>query len=137
MSTQLEELKELSFASKMENVSLIEDLVDNVCRTQSVGEDYYGNILIAVTEAVNNAIQHGNKNVASKIVVVNVSKELNRLTFRITDEGKGFSFDSLPDPTAPENIEKESGRGIFLMKALTDEVAFEQNGSKVVLTFIL
>lgn len=55
--------------------------------------------------------------------------------FSVEDEGKGFDYNHLPDPTAPENIEKENGRGIFLMKQLADEVEFENNGTKVFIYF--
>ena len=57
------------------------------------------------------------------------------LKFIVTDEGSGFDPDSLPDPTAPENIEKVTGRGIFLMKHLADEVSFSESGNQVELIF--
>lgn len=57
------------------------------------------------------------------------------LLFQITDQGNGFDFDNIPDPTAPENVEKPHGRGIFLMKNLADEVSFYDNGKKVALRF--
>jgi serine/threonine-protein kinase RsbW len=103
----------------------------------SLNEDYYGNILIAVTEAVNNAVVHGNGLEDSKKVKVQVNKEKERLMFVVEDQGTGFDFDNLPDPTAPENIEKPDGRGIFLMKNLSDEVEFENKGSKVCITFVV
>ena len=100
-----------------------------------LNEDHYGNILIAVTEAVNNAIIHGNGNNEDKKVKVDVETGEDRVVFIVADEGSGFDFNNLPDPTAPENIEKPDGRGIFLMKNLSDEVNFDLNGSKVSITF--
>jgi len=135
METSYKEIESVSFASDLKNLRIAETLIDNVCRDYHVHEDNYGNILIAVTEAVNNAIQHGNMEDPSKSVLVSVHHNDKELKFIISDNGEGFAFDNLPDPTAPENIEKESGRGIFLMKSLADEVDFESNGSKVVLTF--
>jgi serine/threonine-protein kinase RsbW len=136
METSYKEIESVSFPSDLKNLRIAETLIDDVCRDYKVHEDHYGNILIAVTEAVNNAIQHGNMEDVSKSVVVSIHQNELELKFTIADEGQGFAFDNLPDPTAPENIEKESGRGIFLMKSLSDDVTFEADGAKVVLTFV-
>ena len=88
-----------------------------------------------MTEGVNNAIVHGNKLDPEKSVAVACSIDEKNLVFRITDEGPGFDYDNLPDPTAPENIEKPHGRGVFLMRHLADECAFEDDGRIVELTF--
>lgn len=113
----------------------VESLIDQVCEDLKLNEDHYGNILIAVTEAVNNAIVHGNNNDEDKLVKIVVSTKDKQVVFSVSDEGGGFDFENLPDPTAPENIEKPDGRGIFLMKNLSDEVEFDLNGSKVSITF--
>ena len=63
--------------------------------------------------------------------------EEEQLLFTIQDEGEGFDFNELKDPTAPENIEKPGGRGIFLIKHLSDDVKFEENGTKTVLSFYM
>ncbi|MCB9223668.1 MAG: ATP-binding protein [Crocinitomicaceae bacterium] len=125
----------IEIGSDLNNIPQVESLIDKVCEDLSLNEDYYGNILIAVTEAVNNAIIHGNKNQASKLVKVNVEESNKGIIFSVFDEGDGFDFTNLPDPTAPENIEKPDGRGIFLMKNLSDDVSFDMNGSKVSITF--
>lgn len=121
--------------SKLSSISEVEALIDNVCEELNISEDHYGNILIAVTEAVNNAIIHGNKYSDAKKVQVEVSPASDKVRFTVIDQGEGFDFNNLPDPTAPENLEKPDGRGIFLMKNLSDEVIFESNGSKVSITF--
>lgn len=125
----------IEIGSDLNNIQKVETLIDKVCEDLSLSEDYYGNILIAVTEAVNNAIVHGNQSEASKPVLVKVESSPGTLVFSVSDQGQGFDFENLPDPTAPENIEKPDGRGIFLMKNLSDEVKFEMNGSKVSITF--
>ena len=84
-----------------------------------------------------NAIKHGNQNITSKNVSISLLLNESQLKFRIEDEGKGFDYHNLPDPTAPENIEKPGGRGIFLMKHLADEVIFSENGSVVELIFYI
>lgn len=126
----------IEIGSDLKFMSEVELLIDTVCEDLELNEDHYGNILIAVTEAVNNAIVHGNHNDEDKKVKVAVQKEDEKVTFTVADEGKGFDYENLPDPTAPENIEKPDGRGIFLMKNLSDEVSFDLNGSKVSITFV-
>ena len=91
---------------------MIESFIDNAKERFSLDDDMYGNIMIAVTEAVNNAIKHGNSNDKSKNVFLSLSLDESMLRFIIKDEGNGFNFDNLPDPTAPENIEKLGGRGL-------------------------
>ena len=100
-----------------------------------VAPEIYGNILISLTEAVTNAIVHGNDKDMSKKVKVKMEKEAKKLTFKVTDEGTGFDFSMLPDPTAPENLLKIGGRGVFMMKQLSDMVVFSDNGSTVEMIF--
>jgi serine/threonine-protein kinase RsbW len=120
-----------------ENIRIIESFIDNAKEKFQLDDDIYGNIMIAVTESVNNAIMHGNKSDKSKSVTLSLSLKQNTINFTIMDEGKGFDFQNLPDPTSPENIDKPSGRGIFLMKHLSDEVSFKNNGSLVQLSFYM
>ena len=127
----------LEIKSIVENIRLVESLIDEVCGELLVNEDMYGNILIAVTEATNNAIVHGNKQDQNKDVKLVVDKNDEGLVFSIEDQGTGFNYESLPDPTAPENVEKPDGRGIFLMKNLADKIEFLENGSKVNITFAI
>lgn len=119
----------------VENIRMVESFIDNARERFPMNDDIYGNIMVSVTEAVNNAIRHGCSMDASKNIVLSLSLQENVLTFRIQDAGTGFNYDAIPDPTAPENIEKPSGRGIFLMKHLADEVNFLNNGSVVELSF--
>ncbi len=132
-------MHKLVINSNINNISEVEKLIDQVCEDLNIKEDIYGNILIAVTEAVNNSILHGNaSNEELKVTIEVVKKESNtEVVFTVSDEGKGFDFNHLPDPTAPENIEKPDGRGIFLMKNLSDNVEFFNNGSKVSITFVV
>ncbi len=113
----------------------VEALVGNVCEKLGVVEDAYGNVLIAVTEAVNNAIEHGNAMNKDLLVSVFVGDDDSSFCFNVMDEGKGFDYTNLPDPTSPENILKENGRGIFLMKNLADEVCFDAPGNSVNMYF--
>src|SRR6187402_303946 len=127
----------IQIPSLVENIRIVESFIDNVKDKFEIDDDIYGNIMVAITESVNNAIRHGNKEDKSKNVTLTATCEENVLLFTIEDEGTGFDPDSLPDPTAPENLEKIGGRGIFLMKHLSDEVKFSNEGRKVELTFFI
>ena len=128
-------IEHLKLPSDYDAVADVEVLIDKVCSSLGVQKDAYGNVLIAVTEAVNNAIQHGNELKSDLYVDVAVGDKESEFCFRIKDEGVGFDFLGLPDPTAPENILKENGRGIFLMRNLADEVEFEGSGNSVSIYF--
>lgn len=127
----------IEFPAKAENLALAEKLIDEVCKQYNVPETLYGNILIALTEAVNNAIHHGNQLDPSKQVQLAYAVKDNKVTFLVSDEGAGFDYEHLPDPTDPQNIEKPHGRGVFLMRALADSVEFTDNGAAVAMTFSL
>jgi serine/threonine-protein kinase RsbW len=131
----LSENQKISITSNVENIILVERLIEDVCDLFNIAEDYYGNILVAITEAVNNAIQHGNKSIPEKKISIFFKSFPDRISFTIQDEGAGFNYEKLPDPTNPENIDKPNGRGVFLMRNLADRVSFEDNGSKVILDF--
>ena len=134
---QNEKQKKICFSSVPENLSKVEKLIEDICEDHGIKEDYYGNILISITEAVNNAIQHGNKYNPDKSVEIAFETNREELCFKIADEGEGFDYDNIPDPTDPRNVEKLNGRGIFLMKNLADEVGFTRNGSTVEINFKL
>jgi serine/threonine-protein kinase RsbW len=126
----------LEIRSDFQELPRVEALVDKVCNDLGVNEDFYGNVLIAVTEAVNNAIEHGNQRSEILSVEVAVGDGKEEFCFSVEDNGSGFDYTNLPDPTAPENILKENGRGIFLMKNLADELVFENGGRKVNIYFV-
>ena len=128
-------MQDLRFPSKPENIAIVERLIDEICEAHNMIGEHYGDVLIAMTEAVNNAIVHGNKLDITKDVIVEHEIRGKDLFFRIVDEGPGFDYDNLPDPTAPENLERPNGRGVFLMRNLADECGFEDDGRIVELTF--
>ncbi len=127
--------EKLDITSSFDNIRLVERLVEDVCDVFNVNEDNYGNILIAVTEAVNNAIYHGNHGDPEKHIKIGFESGEHNICFSVSDEGEGFDYNSLPDPTDPLNIDKPHGRGVFLMKNLADKVEFHNNGQEVLLTF--
>lgn len=127
----------IQIPSLSENIRIVESFIDNARDQYNFNDDIYGNIMIAVTESVNNAIVHGNKSDKNKNVTLSLQLQENEVKFTVEDEGPGFQYENLPDPTAPENLEKPSGRGIFLMKNLCDEVKFDNEGKKVELSFYI
>lgn len=127
-------IEELSIPSDFDAVFQVETLIDSVCARMGATENY-GNVLIAVTEAVNNAIIHGNAKNKSLKVQVQVGENDGGYCFVVRDEGDGFDSSNLPDPTAPENLERENGRGIFLMRNLSDDVVFDDYGRSVNIYF--
>lgn len=131
-----EVLDRIELQSDWASIHIVEGLIDKVSSELNMPEDGYGNVLIAVTEALNNAIMHGNQSVVDKKIIVEVIDKGDKVSFIIEDEGKGFDFENLPDPTAPENIEKPNGRGVFLMRSLADEVVFHNTGNSVEISFL-
>lgn len=127
----------ISIPSLIENVKIIESFIDNARDRFEINDDIYGNIMISVTECISNAIVHGNQGNKEKLVHLELLAEEDKLSFVIEDEGEGFEFENLPDPTSPENIEKPGGRGIFLIKHLSDEFKFEEGGKRTVLSFYM
>lgn len=127
----------IKFKSQPENLTLVEDFIERICEDNNIGADVFGNILVSVTEAVNNAIYHGNKSNEDKFVTLSfvLDTELKKASFIIEDEGNGFDYNNLPDPTAPENITMIGGRGVFLIKQLADWVIFNKDGSELELQF--
>jgi serine/threonine-protein kinase RsbW len=124
-------------SSELKNLDKVESFIDKVCCLKDVSDDIYGNILMSCTEAVSNAIIHGNHCNNLLNVEVLICETGSSLVFTIIDQGVGFDFHSLPDPTSPENIEKENGRGIFLIKNLCDEMVIDEPGNIIHITFNL
>lgn len=129
--------KVINIASRIENLRQVEKLVDDVSDACNMSSEVYGNVLIATMEAANNAILHGNKLDEQKDVNIEFRWDIKKLELVVTDQGKGFNFSNIPDPTAPGNVEKVNGRGVFLMEKLSDNISFKENGRKVSLTFNL
>jgi serine/threonine-protein kinase RsbW len=129
--------KTITIQSKLDNISHIEKLVDEISEECKLTSDLYGKVLIATIEAVNNSIVHGNKLDSSKTVEIAVRIDDSRINIYVKDQGPGFDYNNVPDPTKPENIENVSGRGVFLMRNLADDISFRNNGSVVELVFIM
>lgn len=129
--------KSILIESKIENINKIEKIIDEVSEEAKINSEVYGKILIATIEAVNNSIVHGNSQDDKKSVKVDFKVTENYISIFIEDEGPGFNFYNVPDPTIPENIENIHGRGVYLMKHLADDVIFHGKGNRVEIKFNL
>ena len=127
----------LTLDTDMNSISVIEKLIDGQSQMLGIDDEVYGKYMLSVVECMNNAIVHGNKLNKDKKVHVGYKINNERISVWVEDEGDGFDPDVLPDPTTEENVDKDCGRGIFLMRHLSDEIVFSNGGRKVQMTFYL
>lgn len=127
--------EELVIKSDLTNLPQVEKLSQHITDKMGFNEEQAVNLAIALTELVNNAIVHGNKNDPSKKVVVHVVYTADHVQITVADEGEGFEVSEVPNPLNAQNLWKEHGRGIFLVRNLIDSVEFvpTEKGTKVVL----
>lgn len=125
----------MNIPADLVNLRLVEKAIDELSMELELSDEVYGNVLVATMEATNNAIIHGNNSDPSKTVKIEMLLDNKELRVHIEDQGHGFDYSTVPDPTAPENLEKINGRGIFLMERLSDEILYLENGRIVVLKF--
>ena len=114
----------LEIESNPNNLITVEEFVNYFSKELNLDEEKLPGLLLAITEAVTNAIIHANKCDETKKVIIDVKKEESRLIITVKDEGKGFDPSKVPDPTSPENLLKDSGRGLYLMKIYMDELKY-------------
>ena len=115
---------EIEIESDPNNLITIEEFVNYFAKDLGLSEEQLSVLLLAVTEATTNAIIHANKCNPAKLVKIHAQIENSKLIIKIKDEGKGFDPTKLPDPTEPENLLKDSGRGVYLMKVYMDDVKY-------------
>ena len=134
-NVQTSELYTLQLPSKPESITQLELLIEQIADKHQVSEDTFANMMTCLNEIAINAIVHGNKLDENKKVIVNADVDAKRVIWTITDEGEGFDYDHLPDPTAEENLENLTGRGVFIVKQLADQCVFNTKGNEVELHF--
>ena len=125
-----------TLGSNLESVSKIEQTAEQYAERAGFDEDTAAHIAMAAREAAVNAVMHGNAYDPEKQVSVWFETTAESLTVRVADQGPGLDPDTIPDPLAPENILRGSGRGIFLIRAFMDEVHFRQLNPGTELTLI-
>lgn len=115
---------EIEIESDPNNLITIEEFVNYFAKDLGLSDEQLSVLLLAVTEAATNAIIHANKCDPSKLVKIHAQINDSKLIIKIKDEGKGFDPSKIPDPTEPENLLKDSGRGVYLMKVYMDDVKY-------------
>ncbi len=128
-------MKELIFnsvnklKSDKSSLVLLEPVLENLRQILGIKDENFYNVMIAVTEAVNNAINHGNKQNPNKKVDFVVQADSHNIYIKVKDEGNGFNPEQIADCLVPENLLKSSGRGIFIIRELMDNVEIHSNES--------
>lgn len=121
----------MTMASIPKNVHRVEGFLVKVNAVLKFNDERFSTLLVVLTEAVNNAITHGNKRNPAKKVVVTCLREGDALVVSVKDEGKGFDPDAVPDPIHADNLLRETGRGVFLMRQLMESVSYNKRGNEV------
>lgn len=116
---------DLSIPGRLEYLDLVDNVIEAVNELMEFPEEAATAVSISVIEAGTNAIQHGCRNGSDQRVRLRFIVEQEQLIVEVEDAGSGFEPDALPDPTSPDNILKERGRGIFIMRQMMDEMAFD------------
>lgn len=130
----MKQLKELKIRSLQQNMSRVERFIEEICDDNYISYTYFGNIMLAIEEAVMNAIIHGNKEEINKQVTLLFERKKGELRFTIEDEGDGFNPKEIPNPL---DSDVSKGNGIFLMRSLADTVRYNPAGNRVELTFTI
>lgn len=132
----IDQRQQLILESRLENLNQVERFVEGISDFYNINHNYFGNLLVSVTEAFKNAVIHGNQLNQEKKVVLSFSPAAFGLSFSIEDEGSGFDFKNTPDPTDPSLPDDSTQpRGLYLIKKLSDQVAFKDPGNVINIDF--
>jgi serine/threonine-protein kinase RsbW len=127
--------KTLKLKTLPASIHSLEKFVEDICDENNINNTYFGNILITLTEAMENALYHGNKSDEQKNITISFESRPKGLLFEISDEGTGFDFNNIPDATDVVGNPERKGTGLFLIRTLADEVKFKNNGSTIQIMF--
>jgi serine/threonine-protein kinase RsbW len=126
----------IEFNSELGNLNIVERLVDEICDEYNISSTFFGNILIAVTEAVKNSIIFGNRGNREKKVILKFESQPAYLSFTVSDSGKGFDFSNIKNPTELScDSDYSQCKGLYLIQSLSDIVKFYNNGAKIEMIF--
>ncbi|MCM1031286.1 MAG: ATP-binding protein [Oscillibacter sp.] len=124
-----------SLSSALSNFFKAENFIEQLVHEFQLPQYLTGRITLCVIEAVNNSVLHGNKLNPDKMVKIIAEQYTDRICIIVEDEGNGFDYTHIPNPTASENMLKVYGRGLYLISSLTNELAFQEGGRKVIMSF--
>lgn len=123
----------IKIPSQIQYIRKVSDRILDGLSSYGVNSEDIFDIRLCVEEAVRNAIVHGNRSDKKRRVTVSYRLDNDAINIEIEDEGKGFDHKAVPDPTKDENIMKNSGRGVYIIKKLMDKVEFNKNGNKIMM----
>jgi serine/threonine-protein kinase RsbW len=133
----MERSEQIILKSQKSELHKVVAFVENICDQHNIYNNYYGNIVTAITEAFLNAVEHGNKNIPEKDIKLSFDVESDGFMFCISDQGDGFDIQNINDPTDINSEDTIHGRGIFLINALSDKVEFKNEGTQVCMKFLI
>jgi serine/threonine-protein kinase RsbW len=128
--------RQLIIPSKLVYINDVKLFLDEIFTESNLDRDNFNRVFLGLSEAVCNSIVHGNRLDASKNVILRGYFSEGKLVLEVEDEGEGFLIEQIEDPTCLNNLKKENGRGIFLLRKIADEVVFCEGGQKVLIGFI-
>jgi serine/threonine-protein kinase RsbW len=109
----------------------VETFLTNIFNEYNLEMKHFNKVYLCISEAVVNSIKHGNKNDINKNVFIEVSYDIPQINIMIEDEGNGFDLNKISDPTNKGNLKNESGRGIFIIKSLTNQIEYNEKGNRI------
>lgn len=125
----------LVISSKLNQINEVRFFLDGIFTEFRLDRTLFNRVFLGVSEALSNSIIHGNRFDVNKNVTLRVFFQSDFLVVEVVDEGKGFTFDSINDPTKPVNLMNEKGRGIFLIRQLSDEMVYSDCGRKLLIKY--
>jgi serine/threonine-protein kinase RsbW len=127
--------KLLVIKSDISELKKVENFIIEIFKEYNLAQKYFNRTYVCVSEAVINSIKHGNKNDRNKTVSISIDCDLKEINVLIEDEGEGFDINDVKDPTLMENLKNESGRGIFIIKNLSDKLEYNEKGNRIQFKF--
>ena len=128
-------VEHLTISGSLDELAKVHDWAKTFLARAEISDALHYNVLLAVSEAVTNAIRHGSKEIKDELVHISAWYEGKMLTVSVKDHGEGFIPDDLPDPTQKEHLLTKGGRGVFLLKSLTHYVRFDCSNQGTTVTF--
>ena len=121
----------LVIKSDLSELKNVENFLSDILKEFDLAQKYFNKIYLCVSEAVVNSIKHGNKSNKDKTVSIGISCDEKEINVLIEDEGEGFDINIIKDPTLSSNLKNESGRGIFIIKNMSDKFEYNEKGNRI------
>jgi serine/threonine-protein kinase RsbW len=130
-------IETVKFKSETAELNCLVAFIENICDENNIYNNYFGNIVTAVSEAFLNAINHGNHFDPNKKVSLRFETHNDGFSFGISDEGNGFNIHDVVDPTDINTTNEQSGRGLYIISSLSDNLSFSDNGKTIIMKFLI